>query len=170
MACSLDGFIAGPQDELDWLGAAEGTEDTFSPFLATVGSMLMGRRTYDVVSAFEGPWPYGEMPVLVATGKTLNPAQPTVRSVSGPVEAMVAHAKEAAGERNVYIDGGSLIRSALSAGLVDKMTLTLIPIVLGRGLALFAGMDRRHRLELLSERSIGGGLVELCYRPLPQVD
>ena len=54
IACSLDGFIAGPNDELDWLEGPDGAEDTFTPFFKGIGAMLMGRRTYDVVSSSEG--------------------------------------------------------------------------------------------------------------------
>ena len=61
--------------------------------------------------------------------------------------------------------GGALIRSALDADLIDELTVTIIPIVLGAGLPLFAGAGRRHALELIGERTIGGGLVQLVYRP-----
>lgn len=166
IASSLDGFIAGPNDEIDWLTAnSGGAEDTFTPFMAQIGALLMGRRTLDVVAGFSGPWPYGDVPVLVATNRPLTSSQSTVRAVSGSVAEIVAQAKQAAGERDVYIDGGALIRSALDAGLIDEMTVTLIPIVLGAGLPLFAGARRSHSLELISERTIGGGLAQLVYRP-----
>jgi dihydrofolate reductase len=165
IACSLDGFIAGPNDELDWLEGPEGTEDTFTPFIAQIGAMLMGRRTYEVASAFEGPWPYGDKPILVATSRPLEPKQDSIRAGTGTIEELVAEAKSMAGESDVYLDGGSLIRSALQANLVDQLTITMIPVILGAGIPLFAGTIRRHTLELISERSIGGGLVELNYRP-----
>ena len=56
LACSLDGFLAGPEDELDWLPTDAGIEDTFTPFLASIGALAMGRRTFDVVRAMpRGP-------------------------------------------------------------------------------------------------------------------
>jgi dihydrofolate reductase len=166
IASSLDGYIAGPNDELDWLPNGEGMEDTFTPFFAQVGAMLMGRRTYEVVRAFDSPWPYGETPVLVATSRPLSSDQPSVRAVSGSIDEMVATAKKSAAGRDVYIDGGELIRSALDAGLVDEMVVSLIPVVLGAGKPLFAGTSKRCRLELLGSRPIGLGIVELRYRPL----
>ena len=165
IASSLDGFIAGSNDELDWLAASKETEDTFAPFLAQVGAMLMGRRTFDVVSSFKEAWAYGDMPVLVATHRPLEPTLGSVQPIAGTIVEMVEAAKAAAGDKDVYLDGGSLIRSALDAELIDEMTVTLIPMVLGKGLPLFAGTGRRHQLELISERTIGGGLVELTYRP-----
>lgn len=165
MAMSLDGFIAGPNDELDWLIHREGVEDTFTPFFAQVGALLMGRRSYDVVSAFEGPWQYRNTPVLVATTRALTPQRASVRAVSGGIESLVQQAQEVAGERDVYVDGGAIIRAALDARLVDELTVTIVPIVLGAGISLFAGVTRRHELELLGSRPIGGGLVQLRYAP-----
>lgn len=173
IACSLDGFIAGPNDDIAWLQPSEEAgpddakpaEDTFTPFLTEVGAMLMGRRTFDVVAGFEGEWPYGDLPILVATKRPLQAAQESVQAIGGSLENMVDAAKATAGDGDVYLDGGSLIRSALDEGLIDEMTITMIPIILGSGLPLFAGVSKRHDLEFLGGRSIGGGLMELRYRP-----
>jgi dihydrofolate reductase len=172
IACSLDGFIAGANDDIEWLNPeqpagddAERTEDTFTPFLTEVGAMLMGRRTFDVVAGFEGDWPYGDLPILVATKRPLESARSSVQAIGGSIESMVETAKATAGQRDVYLDGGSLIRSALDEALIDEMTITVIPIILGQGLPLFAGVSQRHTLEFLGGRSIGRGLMELRYRP-----
>jgi dihydrofolate reductase len=125
----------------------------------------MGRRTYDVVAAFEGPWPYGDRPVLVTTRRPLTAVAPTVLAVSGDLHALVARAKAAAAGKDVYVDGGELIRQMLDAGLVDDLTITVIPVILGRGSPLFAGAQRRHTLELLGSRELPGGLLQLTYRP-----
>lgn len=166
IASSLDGFIAGPNDELDWLdGHGEGdAEDTFTPFMKQIGALLMGRRTYDVVCGFDAPWPYGETPVLVASSRPVEPKVPTVRGVSGDIHAVVAAAKEAAGDRDVYLDGGALIRAALDEGLVEELVVTMIPYILGDGVPLFAGVSKRKKLELVEGRPIGGGMVQLVYR------
>ena len=163
IACSSDGFIAGPNDELDWLEGPDGTEDTFTPFFKGIGAMLMGRRTYDVVSSPEGDWPYGDTPIIVATNRPLQMAKPSVQGYQGTIEEPVAKPKTMSEGGDVYVDGGNLIRQALDAGLVDDITLTLIPIVLGDGIPLFLGAKQMHRLELCSQRAIGGGMVELVY-------
>lgn len=166
VGASLDGFIAGPNDELDWLTATEGeTPETFAPFFAQIGAVLMGRRTYDVVDGFESAWPYGDTPLLVATGRPLTAKRPSVRAVRGSIAELVAQAKEVAGERDVYVDGGRLIRAALDADLVDEITVTVVPMIIGAGIPLFAGVTRHHRLELISQRTIAGAAVELTYRP-----
>jgi dihydrofolate reductase len=165
VASSLDGFIAGPKDELDWLSIREGVQDTFTPFLERVGAILMGRRTFDVVCRFEEQWPYGERPLLVATSRSLEAPRPSVQPVTGGILELVGQAKEAAGRDDVYVDGGQLIRTSVDAGLVDEITVTLMPVILGQGIPLFAGASQRHHLELLRSRPIGGGLVELKYGP-----
>ena len=165
IASSLDGFIAGPNDELDWLEHTTQTEDTFTPFFDRVGAMLMGRRTWDVLSKFDA-WHYGDTPILVATRRPLETDKTSVRAVRGDIEAMVSEARAVAGDACVYLDGGAIIRAALDAGLIDEMTVTMIPYILGDGIPLFAGSSEGHRLELLEARPIGGGLVQLRYRAL----
>ena len=175
IACSLDGFIAGPEDDLSWLPGADGSSAasegrspsavTYEGFIKDVGALLMGRRTYDVVVGFEGDWSYGALPVLVTTHRELTPKAPTVRGVSGSIEEVVGAAKEAAGEKDVYLDGGALIRQALDAGLVDELIVTMVPCLLGQGHPLFAGVTKRHQLELLSCDNFGGGMVQLRMRP-----
>jgi dihydrofolate reductase len=166
IASSIDGFIAGPRDELDWLDGRDGAEDTFTPFLQTVGALLMGRRTFDVVRGFEGEWPYGDLPVLVATHRSMQTERATVRGVGGSIRHLVDCAKTVARGRDVYIDGGALIRSALDECLVDSIVVTLIPVILGAGLPLFAGCKGRTELELRTQRALGSGMVQLEYTPV----
>lgn len=169
-ATSLDGFIAGPGDDLSWLpqpdqdaGDAPPEDHGFDAFMAHTASMVMGRTTYDVVEGFDG-WPYGETPVLVATTRPLEPKVPTVHAVSGtPAELLAAAQAHAPG--NVYVDGGQLIRAFWDAGLLDELTVTVIPYVLGAGTPLLAGAARRAPLDLVSERVLGPGLLQLVYRP-----
>ena len=179
IACSLDGFIAGPNDDLSWLPGADGDEGGLDPtqdpgavgfedFLADVGALLMGRSTYDAVAGFGGPWPYGDRPVLVATHRPLETPAPSVRAVSGDIEELVATARAAAGGKDVYLDGGRMIRQAMDAELVDELIVTLAPVLLGEGHALFAGVTRRHALEFTGHYRHAGGMLQLHARPKPR--
>ncbi len=169
LAQSLDGFIAGPNDDLSWLPSPELTGDGdddeggFRAFLGEIGVILMGRRTFDVVAGFGGPWPYGELPMLVATHRALGADVPTAAAVEGSIASLVSLARAAAKEKDVYLDGGGLVRQALDAGLVDELTLTIVPVALGSGVPLLAGLERRHRLALTRLRSLRGGLVQVTY-------
>ncbi len=174
IASSLDGFIAGPDDDLSWLGgdppneaqlAARSPEAlSYERFIADVGVLLMGRRTYDVVEKFD-QWFYGDLPVLVATHRPLTPRVPTVRAISGDLDSLLAQAHEVAGTKDVYIDGGELIRQATLARRVDEFVITWIPVLLGRGLPLFAGLAERRDLEILSSTPFGGGALQIKARP-----
>jgi dihydrofolate reductase len=172
IASSLDGFIAGPNDDLSWLPpipSEPGRDFGYAAFMAEVGALLMGRRTFDVVAGFTGEWPYGDRPVLVATHRPLPSALPSspasVRSVTGPIDELIAAARVAAAGRDVYLDGGALIRQALDVELIDELIVTLVPMILGAGHPLFAGAERRHALELVEHTAHEGGLVSLRYRP-----
>ena len=163
IACSLDGFIAGPDGDLSWLPDPSPTEDYgFGAHMAATGALLMGRASYDALLEMGYGWPYGDTPVLVATSRPLEPAAPTVTAVGGTPAELVAAARAAAGDRGVYADGGALIRNLLDAGLIDEMIVTVIPVILGAGSPLFAGASRR-QLSLRSTTTFAGGLVQLRY-------
>jgi dihydrofolate reductase len=176
IASSLDGFIAGPGDDLSWLPSPEEEEGEPEPaggsplswddFMADVGALLMGRRTWDVFLSFDVPWPWGERPVLVATSRPLDtPHPPLARAVRGDVRELIRLAKEAAGGRDVYLDGGDLIRQAAESDLIDDLTVTVAPVALGAGLPLFAGMSRPYPLEVVAHLDHPGGMVQLRMRP-----
>lgn len=174
IASSLDGFIAGPNDDLSWLmgpdaanpgGETDPRALTYERFIDDVGALLMGRGTFDVVQGMDR-WEYGDRPVLVATHRELGEGvRDTVRPVSGPIVELVALAKEAAGGKDVYMDGGELIRQAADADLIDDLTVTLAPIALGAGHPLFAGLAKPYPLEILSHHTFAGGMVQIRARP-----
>ncbi|SEI95225.1 dihydrofolate reductase family protein [Demequina mangrovi] len=175
LAMSLDGFVAGPDDSLDWLeprprGAApvaappwsEAPEDAlvFADFLDQIGVIVMGRRTYDIVEGFDD-WPYGEIPMLIATHRPLAHPLPTVAATHGTLTEIIAQAKEVGAGRDIYIDGGTMVRETLAAGLLDDLIVTLVPTVLGGGVPLFAGTPRTAELTVLSVTRYGDGLVQM---------
>lgn len=180
VACSLDGFIAGPGDDLSWLdsgsegepgaggeaepGSGEGAVG-FTQFMSGVGALLMGRRTYDVISQFSGELPYGEVPILVATHRALENGGPTVRPVQGSISEMLQEAATVAEGRDVYVDGGNLVRQALDSGHVHDLIITLVPRVLGQGIPLFAGVTQRCSLEFTGHYRYGEW-VQLHARPV----
>lgn len=174
---SLDGRIAGPGDDLEWLHESParavdspiprttGEWLSYDGFMADTGVLLMGRRTFDVVSGFD-QWPYGELAVLVATHRPL-PAgiPPTVTSVSGPVGAVVAEAQRQSAGRDVYVDGGQLVCTVLDAGLLDELTTTVLPTVRGPGVGLFDALGGPHGLDLVSVVTNDGGALQLTWVP-----
>ncbi len=174
MACSLDGFIAGPDDDLGFLdesapATAEAGEPSealgFEAFMEQVGAMLMGRRTHDVIAGMR-VWAYGDTPVLVATHRDLEPAADSVRPVTGGIESLIDQAKELAGEKDVYLDGGNLIRQGLDAGLVDELCITYVPVLLGgEGIRLFDDLTRRTKLEFVEHHRMRH-MLQVTARPV----
>lgn len=172
MACSFDGFIAGPEHDISWLHQDHSKEGDlpkapdaleFDAFMSQVGAMLMGRATYEVVApmAAQGPWIYGELPILVATRRPLEPVVASVCAAQGTIEELIERAKALAGDKDVYLDGGDLVRQALDAGLVDELTITFVPILLGRGIRLFEGLHTPRALQFSAHRAFGGGMLQV---------
>ena len=134
----LDGFIAREDGGLDWLPADGGADHGYTDFIATVDAIVMGRNTYEIVLGF-GSWPYPEMPVIVLTTRPLErpvPAGAHVDVMAGPPHDIVARLA-ARGMKHLYVDGGITVQRFLAAGLIQRFTITRIPVLLGRGIPLF---------------------------------
>ena len=106
-------------------------------------------------------WPYGDTPVLVATHRPLEPAAPTVAAVQGSLPELITLAHAAAAGGDIYLDGGTLVQQALNTGLLDELTITWLPVVLGAGVRLFEDLQGSHRLQFTGRAASGGGLVQL---------
>lgn len=162
LGMSLDGFIAGPNDELDWLDRGGGPPEDhgYSPFFAGVDLVLMGRRTWEVVQRFP-EWPYGAKPVAVLTHRPAD-ARHGERVFEGPPAEVLARLGEE-GVRRVYVDGGAVVSQLLAAGLLDELTVSVLPVVLGAGIRLFQATGPERWLTLRESRSWPSGLVQLRY-------
>ncbi|MCC3765707.1 dihydrofolate reductase family protein [Glycomyces sp. TRM65418] len=176
-ATSIDGYIADPDNSLEWLFAVPGGEpeesdatgeaedsplDEFGQFLAGVGAICMGSTTYewilDYEKAVEHPekWVY-EPPTWVFTSRDL-PAVPgaDIRFVSGDVAPVHAEMVATAGDRDRWIvGGGELVGQFFDAGLLDEVRLSLAPVSLGGGAPLLPRRILAERLELTETKSVG---------------
>ena len=164
LGISIDGCIAGENGDLSWLAelAPDSPEATgYTALMAQVDTLLIGRTTYDAVLGFE-PWPYAGKRVVVLSHRDFAPRHGEQRRAGGVRDVL----EELAGEgcRHVYLDGGAVIRAALREGVIDGLTLSVLPVVLGRGVRLFEdGLPRSHwRLE--ATRQLPSGVVQLRYR------
>ncbi len=170
IATSLDGFIARADGRIDWLDEANavvpaGEDCGYSAFMSGVDALVMGRHTFELARSF-AEWPYGATPVIVLSRRlaALPPGLPgTVRLVKAAPEALVAQLS-AEGMRHLYIDGGVTIQRFLAAGLIDEVTITRIPVLLGAGRPLFGPLARDLRLEHLATRAFAFGFVQSRYR------
>lgn len=167
IALSLDGFIAGPGGDLDWLmkQPVEGEDHGYDDFMDSVDGLIMGRGTYEKVLTF-GAWSYSK-PVVVLS-RSLAPQDlredlvGKVRIVGdSPRQVMDALSKE--GWRRAYIDGGQVIQAFLRDNLIADLVLTRIPILLGSGLPLFGRLDKEVNLKHTKTTSYPSGLVQSTY-------
>ena len=160
LGTSIDGCIAGEDGDLSWLAdlVPDSPEATgYTALMAQVDTLLIGRTTYDAVLGFE-PWPYAGKRVLVLSHRDFAPRHGEERR-EGSVAAVLA----AEGCRHVYLDGGAVIRAGLREGVIDSLTLSVLPVVLGRGVRLFEDGLPRSDWRLEGTRQLPSGVVQLRY-------
>jgi dihydrofolate reductase len=162
VACSLDGFIASADDDFQWI-TPEPTFD-FDTHFARFETLLMGRRTYEIVRAAGEQFRGKE--VIVAS-RTLQQAEhPDIEVVSGDLEERVRGLRNASGGDIWLYGGGELFSRLLGWNLVDTVEPAIIPILLGGGVPLLPSPAARRRLSLTRHRAYPGGMVLLEYEVL----
>lgn len=159
VACSLDGFIAGPDGDFDWI-IPEPAFD-FEALYAQFDTLVMGRRTYEKVMAsgltFEGK------EVLVASQTLRQEAYPDVEVVSSGLEQRIRELRGQSGSDIWLYGGGELFAQALAWGLVDTVEPAIIPILLGGGIPFLPSPAVRQRLNLVRHTAYPSGMVLLEY-------
>lgn len=172
IATSLDGFIARKDGRIDWLEQANATippgEDCgYQKFFDSVDTLVMGRKTFETVLAFDS-WPYGDKRVVVLStqlkevpthlGKTVSVASNT----PGDLVEMLSNQ----GTRHIYLDGGRTIQSFLTENLVSEITVTRIPVLIGEGIPLFSNIGKDVSLDHVNTHTYENGFVQSHYRLL----
>lgn len=160
IATSLDGYIAGPDESLDWLFSD--ADYGYDAFIAEVDTLAMGRRTYEVVKGL-GDWPYYGLATWVFTRRDAMPHDGHVEFTAQAPEEWLRGIEAKPGRDVWVVGGGELIREFLNARLVDEMTIAVHPIVLGGGIPLFPPGSPRHKLRLAHVHSYPSGLVSSTY-------
>lgn len=166
IAMSLDGYIATKDNGLDWLHIVdrEGEDYGYADFTKTIDVILMGRHTYDVVAKFD-KWFYEGKQVAVYTRSPITKPMADEFQVSGSMQEVFTRLG-AEGAKRIYVDGGQTIRTALTACLIREMTISIIPVILGRGIRLFDEMPELQemiKLEAGSVKKFEKGLIQLKY-------
>ncbi|MBV9792970.1 MAG: dihydrofolate reductase family protein [Actinobacteria bacterium] len=172
-ATSLDGFVAGPNDAMDWIFAYDEPNPLVDEIIGSTGALLVGRNTFEAgrqpgqaeqaTEPFGGAWS-GPQFVLTHHPPASEP-DPSVTFLSGDIAPAVATARAAAGGGNVLVVGGDVARQWLQAGLMDDIVILVAPILLGDGVRLSGSVPYASvPLELLSVTQ-AGQVINLHYRP-----
>lgn len=162
IATSIDGYIARTDGAVDWLDvvARPGEDYGYAAFFDSVDALVLGRNTYDTVRAL-GAWPYGGKRCIVLTHGRPAPRHGEEFREGSPPALIAALQRE--GVRHVYVDGGDVIGQFLAAGLIDHVTLSIVPVLLGAGIPLFGASGVEQRWTLEDVRSYPSGLTQLRY-------
>ncbi|MFI5361569.1 MAG: dihydrofolate reductase family protein [Elusimicrobiota bacterium] len=159
---SLDGFRARVDGKLDFLPPGGGEPHGYDEFIASVDALVIGRNTYEIGLAFD-VWPYAK-PVYVLSSRALSsaPRGAVVEQLSGE-PAEILSRLETRGIKHVYVYGGITIQSFLRAGLIQNLTITRVPVLIGTGIPLFGAISRDIVLKHVRTRPCPSGLVQSEY-------
>jgi len=162
---SVDGFIARPNGDLDFLPPGGGEPHGYDEFIASVDALVIGRKTFETVLAF-ADWPYGRKRVVVLSSRPVDLSaarQGVVEQMAGPPAEIVSKLA-ASGAHHLYVDGGVTIQRFLRAGLIQRLIITRVPVLIGDGIPLFGALPRDIRLHHVGTHSYPSGLVKTEYQ------
>lgn len=166
IAMSLDGFIADSRGGVDWLegdgNAADGPA-IYDALIDAIDTIVMGRATFDQIVTELSPerWPYGDLLTYVITHRPL-PEQANIRFTTETPAALLKRLRSTSGKAIWICGGAAIAQELLACDLIDRLQLTLIPILLGSGIRLFDQSDHAKPLRLVAVKE-AGGMVELTY-------
>jgi dihydrofolate reductase len=161
---SVDGFIARHNGDFDFLPEGGGEPHGYTEFIATVDVLVIGRNTFEKVLTLE-TWPYADKRVVVLSNRAIDAMASSgarVEQMSGP-PAEILNCLAASGAQHAYIDGGITVQQFLRAGLIQRLTITRVPVLIGEGIPLFGSLPQDVKLRHLSTHAYASGLVKSEY-------
>jgi dihydrofolate reductase len=164
IATSLDGFIAGPGDNLDFLSTVEkpGEDYGYKEFISGVDTAIIGKRTYDWIK-IHAPDFMHDFTTYVYT-RTPQPAQGNFIFYNGDLAELVGRLKSESG-KDIFCEGGAVLANAmLRQNLVDEFIISVIPVILGKGIRLFGDDGPQIDLKLVTVKDFDTGLVQVKYQ------
>jgi dihydrofolate reductase len=173
MAASLDGYIARKDGRVDWLETSDRFDsgevmapESVAEFLRTIDCYVMGSRTYETALDFEGKglgWAYGETATFVLTHRELPKTRSTVEFYKGDLQRLVEKRLKPNFRSIWFVGGGAVSGECLRRGLADELRYSILPILIGEGIAFFERLDRDVPLHLLEVKAYQSGMLALRY-------
>jgi dihydrofolate reductase len=160
IATSLDGYIAGPNSEIDWLFTDQ--DYGYRPFYPIVDTVVMGRKTYDLCLTFD-EYPYPGIPNYVWS-RSRHGKDEHATFWSGDIAQLLKELKQQEGKTIWLVGGSALVGEAITHDLLDELIVSIHPLVLGDGVPLFPRGLPRTKFQLVTSDSFNTGLVQLTYR------
>jgi len=166
IATSADGYIAGPDGELDWLTSRPAPKGFYgmNAFMKSIDTTLLGRKTYEVSLRLGATFGSKSRTIVFSRHAPPPNAPPGVEFVSGPIAPFVSRLREQKGKGIWLMGGGELIASFLDEQAVDEFVISVVPVFIGDGIPLIARRHRHVPLDLQSIERFEDGLVQLHYR------
>jgi len=167
---TLDGFMADPEGGMDWMfgfDSADEDDEYIGSVVSELGAVVGGANKTQTIE--EGELPYGGslgIPVFEMTHTPHDPVElngTTYTFVVDDIASAVERARAAAGDKNVALLGGSIARQCLALGLVDEIVLHVVPLLLGDGISLFAGLGSAVKLERIDTAAFAD-VIHLRFR------
>lgn len=168
ISMSLDGYIASKDNDISFLEAVakKGEDYGYFDFVNSTDAVIIGRNTYQKVIDMGYEYPHKDKEVYIIT-RTPQPAIGNFSFYTGDLKELVAELKDKKG-KNIYCDGGAQVANMLlQHRLIDELIISVIPVLLGDGIKLFAPNTPTQELQLISAKSFEKGLVQLHYNVLP---
>ena len=175
IATSADGYIATPDGSVDWLHTAGNLEADmssedmgFQSFMDSVDCMIMGRKCMEVISSMDlasDQWPYGDVRIVVLSNTVKEPPENLrgkIEMYSGDIQELITKL-ESSGFKHAYIDGGSTITSFINLKLINEMTITKAPNLLGEGIPLFGKINKSVKLENAKSSVFPNDCIQVKY-------
>jgi len=164
VAASLDGYIATSNGGIEWLSAFEGKGEDYgyAAFYASIDAVLLGRRTYEQCLTF-GEWPYRGKPCWVFSHGRMKIAEPDVTLTNQDPQQMVSELHKRRLPRAWLVGGGELAGSFRREGLISEYIVSVVPVILGAGIPLFASGGSREALKFAGTKAYPSGIVQLRY-------
>ncbi len=172
---SLDGYIAGPNGEIDWFVWDKELEKFTIEMMGTVDTILFGRVTYDMMARY---WPtdrtndpyikerMNNLPKIVFS-RTLGKVEWNNSTLAKDIDPeRIMRMKRMAGKNIVVFGSGSIVSELAALGLIDEYRIIVNPVLLGSGISMFRGLGERQRLKLLDAWQLGSGVAMLTYQAL----
>lgn len=166
-ALSIDGLIAGQDGNIEWLHDTEftkpGEDYGYMDFYAGIDTTLMGNNTYRMIKSFDVPFPYPEKKNYVFSRSSEQSHDEHVQFIKNDIQNFVHKLKKNPGKNIWLVGGGEINTLLLLSGLIDRLIITLFPVVLGKGIPIFSGDPGFNKFRLLESHKLNNHIMQMVF-------